>query len=92
VPIEFRSFFEERRLTGHPLRASRVVPRGLDGGGAMGRRWKLWSLWNRRQSHKFNGGELHRAAGALSCVFLEGQPGEGTWSTSIWRNAAILRQ
>lgn len=52
--IEFRSFSKSAGFTGTRC-ALTVVPQNLTGKAADGTDVKLWQLWNRRQSTKFNG-------------------------------------
>ena len=52
--IEFRSFSKNAGFTGTRC-ALTVVPHNLTGQAADGSDVKLWQLWNRRQSTKFNG-------------------------------------
>ena len=69
--IEFRSFSKNAGFTGTRC-ALTVVPRGLMGSAGNGEQVELWGLWNRRQCTKFNGGELHRAAGGRGRVLARG--------------------
>ncbi len=52
--IEFRSFSKNAGFTGVRC-AYTVVPKNLSGLSSKGEKLDLWSLWNRRQSTKFNG-------------------------------------
>ncbi len=52
--IEFRSFSKNAGFTGTRC-AFTVVPKGLKGQTPSGEAVELWSLWQRRQSTKFNG-------------------------------------
>ena len=52
--IEFRSFSKNAGFTGVRC-AYTVVPKNLSGFNSKREKINLWSLWNRRQSTKFNG-------------------------------------
>ena len=52
--IEFRSFSKNAGFTGVRC-AYTVRPKNLSGKNSKGEQINLWSLWNRRQSTKFNG-------------------------------------
>jgi LL-diaminopimelate aminotransferase len=64
--IEFRSFSKNAGFTGTRC-ALTVVPKTLTGKAADGSDVEIWSLWNRRQSTKFNGVSyvVQRAAEAV---------------------------
>ena len=52
--IEFRSFSKNAGFTGVRC-AFTVIPKNLKGLSSTSEEIDLWSLWNRRQSTKFNG-------------------------------------
>ena len=52
--IEFRSFSKNAGFTGVRC-AFTVIPKNLSGTNSKNEQINLWSLWNRRQSTKFNG-------------------------------------
>jgi len=69
-----------------------VVPRGLMGVGADGQEVELWSLWNRRQSTKFNGVSYIVQRGAEAVYSSEGQAQVKELVNFYMENAAILRR
>jgi LL-diaminopimelate aminotransferase len=66
VAVEFRSLSKTAGFTGTRL-AYTIVPRAIEIPDAHGNRHRLWDLWNRRQSTKFNGVSfpVQRAAEAV---------------------------
>ena len=66
--IEFRSFSKNAGFTGVRC-AYTVIPKNLSGLNSKSEKINLWSLWNRRQSTKFNGVSyiVQRGAEAVYC-------------------------
>ncbi len=89
--IEFRSFSKNAGFTGTRC-AFTVVPRGLMGTAADGERVELWSLWNRRQSTKFNGVSYIVQRGAEAVYSAEGQAQVKALVAFYMENAAIIRR
>jgi LL-diaminopimelate aminotransferase len=89
--IEFRSFSKNAGFTGTRC-ALTVVPRGLTGRAADGQAVELWSLWNRRQSTKFNGVSYIVQRGAEAVYSPEGQAQVKALIAFYMENAAIIRR
>jgi len=89
--IEFRSFSKNAGFTGTRC-ALTVVPRGLMGTAADGEPVELWSLWNRRQSTKFNGVSYIVQRGAEAVYSAEGQAQVKGLIAFYMENAAIIRR
>ena len=89
--IEFRSFSKNAGFTGTRC-ALTVVPRGLMGRTAMGEAVELWTLWNRRQSTKFNGVSYMVQRGAEAVYSPEGQAQVKALVAFYMENAAIIRR
>ena len=89
--IEFRSFSKNAGFTGTRC-ALTVVPRGLMGRTAQGEAVELWTLWNRRQSTKFNGVSYMVQRGAEAVYSPEGQAQVRALVAFYMDNAAIIRQ
>ena len=89
--IEFRSFSKNAGFTGTRC-ALTVVPRGLMGRTATGEAVELWTLWNRRQSTKFNGVSYMVQRGAEAVYSPEGQAQVKALVAFYMENAAIIRQ
>ena len=89
--IEFRSFSKNAGFTGTRC-ALTVVPRGLMGRTATGEAVELWTLWNRRQSTKFNGVSYMVQRGAEAVYSPEGQAQVKALVTFYMENAAIIRR
>ena len=70
--IEFRSFSKNAGFTGTRC-AFTVIPKSLKGTAAGLEEVDLWSLWNRRQSTKFNGVSYIVQRGAEAIYTTEGQ-------------------
>ncbi|MEL6159419.1 MAG: LL-diaminopimelate aminotransferase [Cyanobacteria bacterium J06623_5] len=88
--IEFRSFSKNAGFTGTRC-ALTVVPKSLKGKAKDGSDVDIWSLWNRRQSTKFNGVSyvIQRAAEA---VYSEaGQQQTKALVSFYLENASIIR-
>ncbi len=88
--IEFRSFSKNAGFTGTRC-ALTVVPRGLMGRTATGEAVELWTLWNRRQSTKFNGVSYMVQRGAEAVYSPEGQAQVKALVAFYMENAAIIR-
>ena len=89
--IEFRSFSKNAGFTGTRC-ALTVVPRGLMGRTATGESVELWTLWNRRQSTKFNGVSYMVQRGAEAVYLPEGQAQVKALVAFYMENAAIIRR
>lgn len=89
--IEFRSFSKNAGFTGTRC-ALTVVPRGLMGRTATGEAVELWTLWNRRQSTKFNGVSYMVQRGAEAVYSPEGQAQVKALVAFYIENAAIIRR
>ena len=89
--IEFRSFAKNAGFTGTRC-ALTVVPRGLMGRTATGEAVELWTLWNRRQSTKFNGVSYMVQRGAEAVYSPEGQAQVKALVAFYMENAAIIRR
>jgi LL-diaminopimelate aminotransferase len=89
--IEFRSFSKNAGFTGTRC-ALTVVPRGLMGTAADGQAVELWTLWNRRQSTKFNGVSYIVQRGAEAVYSPEGQAQVRGLISFYMENAAIIRR
>ena len=89
--IEFRSFSKNAGFTGTRC-ALTVVPRGLMGRTATGETVELWTLWNRRQSTKFNGVSYMVQRGAEAVYSPEGQAQVKALVAFYMENAAIIRR
>ncbi len=89
--IEFRSFSKNAGFTGTRC-ALTVVPRGLMGRTATGEAVELWTLWNRRQSTKFNGVSYMVQRGAEAVYLPEGQAQVKALVAFYMENAAIIRR
>jgi len=89
--IEFRSFSKNAGFTGTRC-ALTVVPRGLMGRTATGESVELWTLWNRRQSTKFNGVSYMVQRGAEAVYSPEGQAQVKALVAFYMENAATIRR
>jgi LL-diaminopimelate aminotransferase len=89
--IEFRSFSKNAGFTGTRC-ALTVVPRGLMGRTATGETVELWTLWNRRQSTKFNGVSYMVQRGAEAVYSPEGQAQVRALVAFYMENAATIRR
>ncbi|HEY9690550.1 MAG TPA: LL-diaminopimelate aminotransferase, partial [Coleofasciculaceae cyanobacterium] len=88
--IEFRSFSKNAGFTGTRC-ALTVVPKTLKGQTADGTGVDLWSLWNRRQSTKFNGVSYIVQRGAEAVYSTEGQAQTKALVNFYLENAQIIR-
>ena len=89
--IEFRSFSKNAGFTGTRC-ALTVVPKSLKGKAADGSEVELWSLWNRRQSTKFNGVSYIVQRGAEAVYSPEGQAQTKALIDFYMENARIIRE
>ncbi len=89
--IEFRSFSKKAGFTGTRC-AYTVIPRSLKGLAANGTEVDLWTLWNRRQSTKFNGVSYIVQRGAEAVYSLSGQSQTEKLVSFYMENASIIRK
>lgn len=90
VAIEFRSFSKNAGFTGVRC-ALTVVPKQLTGKTAGGERTSIHSLWNRRQSTKFNGASYVVQRGAAAAYTAAGQQQIKSLIEFYLTNAQLLR-
>ncbi len=88
--IEFRSFSKNAGFTGTRC-AYTVIPKSLKGKTANGEAVDLWSLWNRRQSTKFNGVSYIVQRGAQAAFSLDGKSQIEKLVHFYMENAQIIR-
>ena len=88
--IEFRSFSKNAGFTGTRC-AFTVIPKTLKGHTKEGGEIDLWSLWNRRQSTKFNGVSYIVQRGAEAIYSHEGQVQVKALVDFYMENAAIIK-
>lgn len=88
--IEFRSFSKNAGFTGTRC-ALTVVPKNLMGKTKNGEKIELWSLWNRRQSTKFNGVSYIVQRGAEAIYTPSGAAEVKTLVNFYMNNAAMIR-
>ncbi|WP_448526753.1 LL-diaminopimelate aminotransferase [Parathermosynechococcus lividus] len=89
--IEFRSFSKNAGFTGTRC-AFTVVPKGLKGYTPSGDAVDLWSLWQRRQSTKFNGVSYIVQRGAEAVYSPEGQTQVRQLVSLYLENARLIRE
>ena len=89
--IEFRSFSKNAGFTGVRC-AYTVIPKTLSGKNLHGEKIQLWSLWNRRQSTKFNGVSYVVQKGAAAIYTEEGKKEVKNLIDFYMNNAAIMRE
>jgi LL-diaminopimelate aminotransferase len=89
--IEFRSFSKTAGFTGTRC-AFTVVPKALKGKTQDGASIDLWSLWNRRQSTKFNGVSYIVQRGTEAVYSPEGQAQVKAFIQFYLENAKIIRE
>ncbi|KGG34755.1 L,L-diaminopimelate aminotransferase [Prochlorococcus sp. SS52] len=89
--IEFRSFSKNAGFTGTRC-AFTVIPKSLKGKTLDGAEVDFWSLWNRRQSTKFNGVSYIVQRGAEAVYSLEGQSQTNKLVSFYMKNAEIIRK
>ena len=88
--IEFRSFSKNAGFTGVRC-AYTVVPKNLSGLSSRGEKVDLWSLWNRRQSTKFNGVSYVVQRGAEAVYSDEGKREVQNLIDFYMENAQIMK-
>ena len=88
--IEFRSFSKNAGFTGVRC-AYTVVPKALTGRNSKGEDINLWSLWNRRQSTKFNGVSYIVQRGAEAVFSNKGKEEVKRLIDFYMNNASIMR-
>jgi LL-diaminopimelate aminotransferase len=91
VAIEFRSFSKNAGFTGTRC-AFAVVPKGVMGVDSDGKSYDLNSLWNRRQTTKFNGVSYPVQAAAKAVYSEEGQKEINESIAYYLENAGIVRE
>jgi LL-diaminopimelate aminotransferase len=89
--IEFRSFSKNAGFTGTRC-ALTVVPKTLMGKAKDGSDVSLWTLWNRRQSTKFNGVSYVIQRGAEAVYSEAGQSQIKALIAFYMENARIIRE
>ncbi len=89
--IEFRSFSKNAGFTGVRC-AYTVIPKTLSGKNLNGEKIQLWSLWNRRQSTKFNGVNYVVQRGAEAIYTKEGKEEVKHLIDFYMNNASIMRE
>ncbi|XFA72262.1 LL-diaminopimelate aminotransferase [Thermosynechococcaceae cyanobacterium Okahandja] len=89
--IEFRSFSKNAGFTGTRC-AFTVVPKGLTGYTPTGEAVELWSLWQRRQSTKFNGVSYIVQRGAEAVYSEAGQSQVRELVSFYLENARLIRE
>ncbi len=88
--IEFRSFSKNAGFTGVRC-AYTVIPKSLTGNNLNGEKINLWSLWNRRQSTKFNGVSYIVQRGAEAVYSDQGKIEVSKLIDFYMNNASIMR-
>jgi len=88
--IEFRSFSKNAGFTGVRC-AYTVIPKNLSGRNSAGEKINLWSLWNRRQSTKFNGVSYIVQRGAEAVYSNQGKIEVSKLIQFYMHNASIMR-
>ena len=88
--IEFRSFSKNAGFTGVRC-AYTVIPKALQGLSLENEKIDLWSLWNRRQSTKFNGVNYIVQRGAEAVYSEEGKVQVKNLINFYMKNANIMR-
>ncbi|MEB3293768.1 MAG: LL-diaminopimelate aminotransferase [Synechococcales bacterium] len=89
--IEFRSFSKNAGFTGTRC-AFTVVPKSLKATTKDGQSVELWTLWNRRQSTKFNGVSYIVQRGAEAVYSPEGRTQTQALIDFYMENARIIRE
>ncbi len=90
VAIEFRSFSKTAGFTGTRC-AFTVVPKALKGKTSSGQSVDIHSLWNRRQSTKFNGVSYPVQQAAAAIYSPEGKPQIREMIAFYLTNAKLIR-
>ncbi len=88
--IEFRSFSKNAGFTGVRC-AYTVIPRNLSGINSKSEQVNIWSLWNRRQSTKFNGVSYIVQRGAEAVYSSEGKKEVKGLIDFYMENAKIMK-
>ena len=88
--IEFRSFSKNAGFTGVRC-AYTVIPKNLVGYSSTNEEIDLWSLWNRRQSTKFNGVSYIVQRGAEAVYSIEGKKEVKKLIDFYMENAIIMK-
>ena len=88
--IEFRSFSKNAGFTGVRC-AYTVIPRNLSGLNSKSEEIDLWSLWNRRQSTKFNGVSYIVQRGAEAVYSSDGKKEVKDLIGFYMENAKIMK-
>jgi len=88
--IEFRSFSKNAGFTGVRC-AFTVIPKNLKGLTSTNEEIDIWSLWNRRQSTKFNGVSYIVQRGAEAVYSLEGSREVRSLIDFYMENASIMK-
>ena len=88
--IEFRSFSKNAGFTGVRC-AYTVIPKNLSGLNSKSEKINLWSLWNRRQSTKFNGVSYIVQRGAEAVYTSEGKKEVKDLIGFYMENAKIMK-
>jgi len=88
--IEFRSFSKNAGFTGVRC-AYTVIPRNLSGLNSKSEKIDLWSLWNRRQSTKFNGVSYIVQRGAEAVYSSDGKKEVKDLIGFYMENAKIMK-
>ena len=88
--IEFRSFSKNAGFTGVRC-AYTVIPKSLSGLNSKSGKVDLWSLWNRRQSTKFNGVSYIVQRGAEAVFSSEGKKEVKDLIDFYMKNAKIMK-
>jgi len=88
--IEFRSFSKNAGFTGVRC-AYTVIPKNLSGLNSKSEKVELWSLWNRRQSTKFNGVSYIVQRGAEAVYSSKGKKEVNTLIDFYMENAKIMK-
>jgi len=88
--IEFRSFSKNAGFTGVRC-AYTVIPKNLSGLSPKNEKVDLWSLWNRRQSTKFNGVSYIVQRGAEAVYSPQGKKEVQELINFYMKNAKIMK-
>ena len=88
--IEFRSFSKNAGFTGVRC-AYTVIPKNLSGLNSKSEKINLWSLWNRRQSTKFNGVSYIVQRGAEAVYSSDGKKEVKDLIGFYMENAKIMK-
>ena len=88
--IEFRSFSKNAGFTGVRC-AYTVIPKNLSGLNSKSEKIDLWSLWNRRQSTKFNGVSYIVQRGAEAVYSSDGKKEVKDLVGFYMENAKIMK-